>query len=288
MAVQMRPLTPELGIEAVGVDLLCAGSGTDWTSVVEAYWEKHLLLVRGPIIDLDDQVRFVSRFGTVRPPVAAFQPEGHTEVASYASNVMGRFPNSGHYMPHRDDTATSSPCLSMCLHALQVTSVGGETIFVDGQRAYQALSSATKAEVSSLQAIHLGPDPVVSAEYKDGEMLQRPIREFGGTPEINMHAVWPVVQHHPVTHRPVLYVDDSSFYSFDGWTVEESRDLLRELLAAFDDPELRYRHIWQVGDTILWDNMTLLHARTSFPDSEPRTLRKLLVTGPTIDPTLVG
>jgi taurine dioxygenase len=280
MGVRLLPLEAPFGREALGLDLSGTPSEADWAATVGAYWEHHLLLVRGLEIDLDEQVSFVSHFGTVRPPLAQFQPEGHTELASYVSNVKGFVPNSGEYMLHRDDTYTEDPCVSMCLHAQEVTSHGGETIFVDAERAYQSLSDATKARIADMHSIHIGPDPAVSAKHPGGETLQKGFRAFGGSPSTNIHAVWPVVRPHPVTGRPVLYIDGSSFYSFEGLTPEDSEDLYKELLSTFDDPEHSYRHTWRVGDTLLWDNVSLLHARTSFHGTETRTLRKLLVAGP--------
>jgi taurine dioxygenase len=196
------------------------------------------------------------------------------------SNLIGRFPNSGEYMLHRDDTYTDNPCVSMCLHALEVSSVGGETIFVNAELAYESLSAAVKTQIGELRAIHIGPDPEVSAKYPGGETLAKGFRAFGGRPETNIHAAWPVLRPHPVTGRPVLYIDGSTFYSFEGLSVEQSDQLCKELLSTFDNPEIQHCHTWQVGDTILWDNVSLLHARTSFPRSERRTLRKLLVSGP--------
>ena len=39
----------------------------------------------------------------------------------------------------------------------------------------------------------------------------------------------------------------------------ESRKLLDDLLERATQPELVYRHPWQVGDTVVWDNRCLLH-----------------------------
>ena len=46
--------------------------------------------------------------------------------------------------------------------------------------------------------------------------------------------------------------------SIVGWGGIESRKLLDELLERATQSELVYRHPWQVGDTVVWDNRCLL------------------------------
>ena len=45
----------------------------------------------------------------------------------------------------------------------------------------------------------------------------------------------------------------------------ESDALLRALFDHSEKPEFIYRHVWRVGDLIVWDNRCSMHARDDFP-----------------------
>ena len=44
-----------------------------------------------------------------------------------------------------------------------------------------------------------------------------------------------------------------------GRPVEEDRALLAELLAHGTQDRFVYRHLWRVGDLVMWDNRAVLH-----------------------------
>jgi taurine dioxygenase len=197
------------------------------------------------------------------------------------SNVKGPYvergyPLTGEYMMHRDDTHTADPAAAMCLYAEEVTQTGGETIFINTERAYERLDPATRAALDRRTAIHIAPAAPGTPDF-DPNQLATGFRASGGSPGTRTHQRWPVVRAHPVTGRPVLYVDPATFYGFEDLDPDAGDHLFNQVVVAFDEPEIAYRHRWAVGDVILWDNVSLLHARTAFPDTERRTLRKLLL-----------
>ena len=56
---------------------------------------------------------------------------------------------------------------------------------------------------------------------------------------------------------------------------EEADTLMDELVTVIADPAIGYRHQWRPGDILIWNNITLQHARTDFDPSQPRTLRRV-------------
>jgi alpha-ketoglutarate-dependent taurine dioxygenase len=195
------------------------------------------------------------------------------------SNVRGDFRITESYAPHRDNVHSPTPCGSMCLHALEVSHHGGETIFVDAEAALDRLASSTRSRLRELTTIQIGPATRSDPTF-DPSQLGKGFRATGGTPENRPAQVWPAVIRHPVTNAEVLYVDPATLYGFEGLDAEEDEQLRREVLAVFDEPARLYRHAWSVGDTVVWDNFSLLHARSAFPPDERRTLRKLIMGAP--------
>ena len=79
----------------------------------------------------------------------------------------------------------------------------------------------------------------------------------------------------PVSGRTSLVVDSLFFDKFVGWERDESEELRAQLHAYLYAPENLYRHDWQVGDLVIWNNVTLQHARPELPTSGERTHRRV-------------
>ena len=60
------------------------------------------------------------------------------------------------------------------------------------------------------------------------------------------------------------------------WPVPEGRLLLLELIEHATQPEFVYRHVWRVGDLVIWDNRATMHRAWPFDDAvERRELRRV-------------
>ena len=262
--VVCAPLAGSFGVEVCGVDLREVQSDEVIDEIRAAYWEHHLLVFRGKDISVEDQVRFAEWFGPVIAPIAEFQDPKYAEVETYMSNVRGTFPSSGEYLMHRDNMHSDHPCASMCLVGIEVSDHGGETILTNSELALARLPHDVRERLVGLRAIHIGPatkdDPTFSPDQ-----LGLGFRATGGTPETRPHQAWPAVTKHPVTGVAGICMDPAMFYVFEGVGVEESDELAAEVWAVLGAPEISYRHSWSVGDTILWDNVSLLHAAHRVP-----------------------
>ena len=153
------------------------------------------------------------------------------------------------------------------LHALVTPSWGGETEFADLRAAYDTLDARTRAQITGLEAEHfalhtrvlLGDDA-----YTDEQLKQMP------------PAVWPLVDTHPGSGRKVLFVGVHARRIL-GMSTAESRLLLSDLLEHATQRERVYRHEWQVGDLVMWDNRATVHRGRRFDLSERRELRRTTV-----------
>jgi taurine dioxygenase len=71
--------------------------------------------------------------------------------------------------------------------------------------------------------------------------------------------VHPVVRAHPFTRRKCLFVNEGYTTRIVGLAEEESNRLLAELLTHVTNPAFVYRHRWQAGDFLMWDNCSTQH-----------------------------
>jgi taurine dioxygenase len=69
----------------------------------------------------------------------------------------------------------------------------------------------------------------------------------------------PVIRTHADTGKKTLYVSEQMVDHFDGWSTEDSAPLLDYLFALSVRPAHTYRHRWQPGDLIFWDNRCTMH-----------------------------
>jgi taurine dioxygenase len=89
----------------------------------------------------------------------------------------------------------------------------------------------------------------------------------------------PLVRVHPETGRRALAVcrPPDSVVGIDGMTAEESLPLLAFLYQHVQKPEFVYRHRWQPGDVVVWDNRSTVHYAVHDYGDEARTLHRVTI-----------
>ena len=59
----------------------------------------------------------------------------------------------------------------------------------------------------------------------------------------------------------------------------ESEELLNPVFKHAEKPEFVYCHRWKVGDLLLWDNRSSMHARKDFPSDQRRVMWRTQILG---------
>jgi hypothetical protein len=89
------------------------------------------------------------------------------------------------------------------------------------------------------------------------------------------HADDPAIAHHPWSQKEILTISQATSKTLIGPSSATEKEQLMALANAYiADPEHLYRHAWEVGDLLVWDNLLLQHARPDFDPQERRTLRR--------------
>ena len=88
----------------------------------------------------------------------------------------------------------------------------------------------------------------------------------------------PLVQVNPKNGKKSMLIGAHAAF-IDGWSEEDSRELLDELVERASPPQNIYSHEWQDGDVIVWDNRCVLHRATPFEsDKYRRHLERTTIT----------
>jgi taurine dioxygenase len=270
-AFAVRPLSPALGAEIVGVDLGQEIDDRTFAQIRDAWHEHLVILLRDQELSEDDQVRFAEKFG---PPAVIHTKQfvrNHPAVM-LISNIredgkpIGALPD-GEMHFHTDQCHQERPAMASMLYAIEVPRAGGNTLFANGYKAYETLPDALKLRIAGRRALN-------AYDY-DTAAMKRGTRLADGVPSY----AHPVVRTHPATGRKALYVNRLMTVRIEGLLADESDELLDALFAHQERREFVYEHVWRPGDLLMWDNRCTLHARTDFSPDERRLMRRVTILG---------
>ena len=269
MPIDVVPLTPKIGAEIRGVDLRDNLDDETVAAIRNAWLEHAVVLFRDQDLGKDDQVRFTTQFGNVgilaRPK--QYRTSGHDDMPDgmmLISNVrengepIGALPD-GEMMFHHDMLHADIPHTATLLYAVEIPSIGGNTLFASGYAAYDTLPEDVRAPLEGQKAFH---------HYNYGSVQKG---DGKGTPAYSK-SVHPVFRTHSETGRKAIYVNRLMTEGIVDMPTEQSSALLERLFDHSERAEFVYEHVWRTGDLLMWDNRCSMHARTDFPGGERRLL----------------
>jgi alpha-ketoglutarate-dependent taurine dioxygenase len=274
---EIRPLGHALGAEVLGMDLSRPLDDEDMAWIERSFASHPVLVFREQNLGAAQLAAFGRRFGRPRPhSLTSYRHEDHPEV-SWLRNVTAKGEIDWFGVKRATDWHTDStyddhqPRLAI-LHALEVPSSKGGTMFADMCAAYDALPDATRQKLDGLTGLHgRGDGPAGVRLYSGGELERRIDREY----EAKAH---PAVRRHPVTGRPILFVNPLHTNGFVGMSKDESWPLIEEVSAHATQDRFVYYHSWRVGDVLMWDELATMHrgAGDYRPDERRIMLRTIV------------
>lgn len=275
----LRPLGDALGAELIGLDLAQPLAEEEFKRIHQAHLDHHVLVFRQQDITPQQQIDFSRRFGPLQIHVLRqFQLPGHPEILVVSNIVENGQPiglgDAGAYW-HSDLSYKDKPSLGSMLHAQELPSEGGDTLFANMHTAWETLPGALKTQIAKLKAEHS-----YLAKYEElrARSPWRPKLTEAQIAEVPP-AVHPVVRTHPETGRNALFVSEHFTTRIVGLPEDESRDLLDQLFAHSVKPEHVYRHQWQPQDMVFWDNRSVMHLAAGCPDHLRRRLNRTTIEG---------
>jgi taurine dioxygenase len=275
--LETRLLGPRLGVEITNVDLARPIDDQTFEEIYAAFLRYQVLLFPPQDLPPGRQVEFARRFGEVQIHVMnQYHIDGHPELY-YLSNLdadgnpSGKYPDKGTLVWHTDGSWQRVTGQATLLYAEVAAGEGGDTHFCDMYGAYERLSEDWKRRIANMRAVHNldfsrtrrhGENPMTAAQKEKVPPVDHPM-----------------VRTHPETRRKCLYLGDHAEYIV-GMDYAAGRALIEELNALAIHPDLTYRHKWQPGQFIVWDNRCLQHRATEYdPATQRRVIRRCTVLG---------
>jgi taurine dioxygenase len=284
-AIEVVPSGRACGAEVRGVDLSRPLDQAGFATVLDALVGHGVLVFRGQSLTEAQQIAFTRRFGEPdRYSLGAYCLPDHPEIL-LVSNVQVDGRNIGLADAgttwHTDSSYLAVPPFATLLHAKEIPmrdgAALGDTLFSSAAAAYEALPAATRARIDGLVAVHS-----YAAKHQARARLGRSDRKPPSPEEQEGLAPvrHPVVRRHPISGRTALYVAEGECSAIESMANDEARELIAELAAQIVKPDFHYRHCWQVGDLVVWDNCQLQHlAIKDYALPERRLLHRTQVKG---------
>lgn len=269
--LEVRPLSPALGGEIAGVNLGEPLSGVVFERILRAWHDHLVILFRDQKLSERQQWEFGTRFG----PLAATrfrELEAGQEGVVYVTNIRkdgkpaGILPD-GEMQFHSDQCYREQPSQGTMLYAIDIPAQGGNTLFANCYKAYEALSESVKRRIDGMKALNV-------YDYNANPTERGRVISDGAQTWVH-----PVVRTHPATRRKALYVNRLMTARIEGLPPEESDRLLNMLFDHAEQRQFIYEHVWRPGDVLMWDNRCTMHARTDFDPAQVRKLRRVTLKG---------
>ena len=267
MSFTIRPLSSAIGAEAVGFDPRNF-TDADRDAFRDAWLENLVMLIRvpGPVLTDDEFVALMSRLGTIENS-RKLSPLSTRQEVMIISNIrlngetVGSLPD-GELSFHFDRVHQKKPTRASALHAIEIPDRGGDTCFANMYSAYDTLDEDIKQKIAGRTALN-------TYDYEATSTARKVIDENA------QNAIHPVVRTIPETGRKALFVSRLMTDRIIGLPEQESRALLGRIADHAEKPEFMYRHQWQVGDILMWDNRCSTHARMDFDGSQRRLMKRI-------------
>jgi taurine dioxygenase len=264
--LQVTPLTTSVGARIEGIDLK-RDIPEEVAAEIRAALAEHSVLVFGnQFLDDEQQKKVAGIFGQLEPAPSrklfgATEPVRVIERTIFYQQDEGAIP----YAPRRgdeyqgwhcDDTFCAQIPFAATLRPLVIPASGGDTCWASMGAAFDALSPPLQQWLESLNAIHAAP-PNFRATVGFYELPKEVQKRFDEQEAARLH---PVVVRHPVTGRKLLFVNPAYTATIEGLNARESANILRFLFAEAGRADRVYRHHWEMGDLVIWDELATLHA----------------------------
>ena len=279
MNISIKNLNAPLGAEIAGIDL-SKPLAQDDVEVIEDAWHERLVVVfRGQCLSDPQLLAFSRNFGELDLPGP--NPYGepfnkqHPEINVISNVIENGKPignlGDGEAVWHADMTYVDVPPKAAMLYSLEVPPSGGNTYFANMIAAYETLPADLRTAAEGKVAVH-------DASRNSAGMLRKGYKEVTNVRE-TVGAHHPLVRTNPKTGRRALFLGRRPNAYVLGLEVADSEALLDSLWAHATQPRFAMCHEWQVGDLLMWNNLSVLHRRDPFDPKSRRVMHRTQIRG---------
>lgn len=286
-----------LGHEIRGVNVAVL-TDTQFADVERAYDQYGVVVFRNQSLTPDEQIAFSKRFGELdRYILDRYNLTSHPQIFVVSNILVDGKPiglgDAGRYW-HSDMWTEQKPPRGSMLYAIEIPHGAdgrplGDTLFNSMSAAYDALPDDLRRRILGRTAVYSGRR-LVDFQIKAKGRELTPDEKIAMDDRIKRikEITHPLVRVHPRTGRKCIYFSEGAIDHIEGMSHDESERTLEDIRQHVLQPRFTYRHVWRVGDIVMWDNCSAIHkASADFEWPQRRHLHRttLAATEPPIAAT---
>ncbi len=254
--MQVERAAGALGAFVTGIDLR-RPLGTEEVEELTRALDDHLVVfLPDQDLTLDDLERFTEELGgrDITPFVKPLDDRPYVIRVIKEEQDELNFANAW----HTDLSYLPVPPAYTVLHAWDVPTAGGDTVWANQQLAFDTLSRGLQDTLIGLHAVHSAGMAYGTGGYLD-MTKDRSSMAIEPSKEAYAQQTHPAVTRHPNTGRPALYVNSVYTTGFEGWAGGESHALLGYLNRHAVNENFTCRLHWRPRTLAIWDNRCTQH-----------------------------
>jgi taurine dioxygenase len=279
MAINYNPITPVFGAEVRGVDLATLGDA-EFAELYAIWRRHHVLVLRDQHLTNAQFERFSALLGELDPPpnqgAGRKSVPGHPNLyvvsnrKSATGEPLGAL-GDGEAHWHTDMSYQERPPFASMLWSIELPETGGDTWFASMPAALRSMPADLVRRIGCLGIKHDGTYDSGGNVRKGMTANDDPLQSAG--------TVHPVVIVQPESGEHTLYLGRRRNAYIPGLPLVESERLLNIIWSYATAGSVCMCHRWRLGDVVLWNNLTTMHRRDSFPADQVRTLHRSQIKG---------
>jgi len=266
----IEKLADTVGAKVIGADpelLLADDDVAAWC--LDALEDNGVLVFKDLHLDDATQVAFSKKLGHVEVFPYSDPPEIFRVTLDPTKNPAAAY-LKGTFDWHIDGCTDDIPIMATILSAHAVAGSGGETEFASSYEAYERLSDEEKKEAEATRVVHT---IAASQRLQNPDPTPEEVEIWKKRPSKTHPLVW---EHRSGRKSLVLGATTDHVVGMDP---DESRAYLDSLLDRSTTPDHVYRHEWEVGDLVIWDNRGVLHRACRYDPTSPRDMHRTTLSG---------
>ena len=276
MAITVKPNDQACGAEVTGVDLNSPLSET-LIEAIRSAWLQHQVLSFPDQQLTDDQLEaFSLNFGPFGDDPFIEPIAGREHIIAVERRANEKAPIFADAW-HTDWSFQRVPPAGTCLYGITIPPIGGDTLFVNQEKALAEMPASLRQKIEGKKAIHsaqAGYAP--TGLYGENDSDDRSMQIISSVEALATQQ-HPLIIKHPETGKERLFACLGYIIGIEGMSDDQSLELLFELYNWQTQEEFQYCHQWQKNMLLMWDNRSVLHRATGGFEGFDRLLHRTTI-----------